>query len=140
MTINTILLYIKDNKISITEKKCCLIEILSLMYSRMLWMVICGLYGMPFLQCQWWHIYASECWFNKMNIWKAASAPLLYCFFKMSTSDCPGGNRNFNINSNAQQIVLIETSHPISFSNFKILSSSPSASELLFKESLLINK
>ena len=24
---------------------------------------------------------------------------------KMSTSDCPGGNRNFNINSNAQQIV-----------------------------------
>ena len=25
--------------------------------------------------------------------------------FKMSTSDCPGGNRNFNTNSNAQQIV-----------------------------------
>ena len=26
-------------------------------------------------------------------------------FFKMSTSDCPGGNRDFNINSHAQQIV-----------------------------------
>ena len=25
--------------------------------------------------------------------------------FNMSTSDCPGGNRNFNINNNAQQIV-----------------------------------
>ena len=25
--------------------------------------------------------------------------------FVMSTSDCPGGNRNYNINSNSQQIV-----------------------------------
>ena len=24
---------------------------------------------------------------------------------QISTSDCPGGNRNFNINNNAQQIV-----------------------------------
>ena len=50
------------------------------------------------------------------------------------------GNRRVNPSPTSILSHHIETGHPISFSDFKILSSSPSASELLLKESLLINK